>query len=540
MKQLITITFILFGFNAFTQLNLPLKFQNSETKWAELSWIEGNKIDDQWFEMRVPPIIVEDTMYVFMNYRGLFDNGVSVGYCGYTIKKLNKNTGEVYWETRRVYKEFLKRKALSQPTLKDGQLVVTLYDEAAKATIPGTPYLVGTEWNFCYPADIILDLQSGEIVDSNYVDKADSTVLHHWSITGASKQNGTTSSNIYIKDDGYTYRRYLTGQGAFQNSQLDLSGKLLLTDYIDFQGVYLLENLRYFDLIDGNKGAVMVSQSENWKNKEVIIGIFDSEMQLLEKYDITQHFQDTIGFCVGYRYDNGYFITESGIEDFGTKTLRLTYHMFDMKANLIDKITYTLRDGIDNGIMYGYFYPMADVINNRILLSRCRQDKITESTYYDLFASDGDTISLVKRTLVEGTKDHFRTEYASMMENGDILLYIQQFIWTGTGFGSDYPRFYSWVLLDGQKMNILSSVLDASNDININIYPNPSSHLINIDDATRFDQKASLTSISGHVQQLILHEGQIDVSTLTSGIYIIALTDATSGKIYRQRIIKID
>lgn len=534
MKQLITITFILFGFNAFTQLNLPLKFQNSETKWAELSWIEGNKIDDQWFEMRVPPIIVEDTMYVFMNYRGLFDNGVSVGYCGYTIKKLNKNTGEVYWETRRVYKEFLKRKALSQPSVVDGQLVVTIYDEAEQPLGPGT------EWNFCYPAEITLDLQSGEIVDSNYVDKINTFNSKLRSIAGITKQNGDNNPKIYKKNSLYDHIIYKAGAGFFEKTQINFDGVVLKIDSIEFDSKFLMENLRYFDLIDGNKGAVMVSQSENWKNKEVIIGIFDSEMQLLEKYDITQHFKDTIGFCVGYRYDNGYFITESGIEDFGTKTLRLTYHMFDMKANLIDKITYTLRDGIDNGIMYGYFYPMADVINNRILLSRCRQDKITESTYYDLFASEGDTISLVKRTLIEGTKDHFRTEYASMMENGDILLYIQQFIWTGTGFGSDYPRFYSWVLLDGQKMNILSSVLDASNDININIYPNPTSHLINIDDVTRFDQKVSLTSISGHVQQLILQEGQIDVSALTSGIYIIALTEATSGKIYRQKIIKID
>lgn len=540
MKYTIFTIILLVNFTAFAQLNLPLKFQDSEIKWAELSWIEGNRPEDQWFEMRVPPIIVEDTMYVFMNYRGLFDNGVSVGYCGYIIKKLNKNTGQVYWETTRVYKEFLNRKALSQPTLKDGQLVVTLYDEAAKATIPGTPYLVGTEWNFCYPADIILDLQSGEIVDSNYVDKADSTVLHHWSITGASKQNGTTSSNIYINDDGYTYRRYLTGQGAFQNSQLHLSGQLLLTDYIDFQGEYLLENLRYFDLNGGNKGVVMVSQSENWKNKEVIIGIFDSEMQLLDKYDITHHFKDTIGFCVGYRYDNGYFITESGIEDFGTKTLRLTYHMFDIKANLIDKITYTLRDGIDNGIMYGYFYPMADVINNRILLTRCRQDRITESTYYDIFTSDGDTINLLKRTLVEGVKDHFRTEYASMTENGDILMYMQQFIWTGTGFGSDYPRFYSWVMLDGKKMNILSSVIDEVNDKAVSIYPNPSSQIINIEEADKYNKNVVFTSISGHIRPLIIQDGQIDVSTLSTGLYIIALTDATSGKVYRQKIIKID
>jgi len=534
MKYAILTTFLFMNFSAYAQLNLPLKFQDSEIKWSELSWIEGNRIEDQWFEMRVPPMIIEDTMYVFMNYRGLFDNGVSVGYCGYAIKKLNKNTGEVFWETMRVYKEFLKRKALSQPTLKEGQLIVTLYDEAEQTLGPGT------EWNFCYPAHITLDLQSGEIVDSNYVDKADSTVVHHWSITGALKQNKTTSSNIYIKDDGYAYRRYIAEQGAFQNSRLDLSGKLKLTDYIGFQGKYLLENLRYFDLNDGNKGAVLVSESENWKNKEIIIGIFDEDMQLLEQFDITNHYKDTIGFCVGYRYDNGYFITESGIEDFGNKTLRLTYHMFDMNANFIDKITYTLRDGIDNGIRYGYFYPMADVINNRILLTRCRQDRITESTYYDIFTSDGDSINLLKRTLVEGIKDHFRTEYASMTESGDILLYIQQFIWTGTGFGSDYPRFYSWVMLDGQKMNILSSVKDELQDIAINIYPNPTSNYITIDNAAQYDNNVQLTSISGRMYNLIIQDSNIDVSTLPAGLYIVALTDTTSGKVYRQKIIKVD
>jgi len=218
----------------------------------------------------------------------------------------------------------------------------------------------------------------------------------------------------------------------------------------------------------------------------------------------------------------------------------LTYHMFDMNANFIDKITYTLRDGIDNGIRYGYFYPMADVINNRILLTRCRQDRITESTYYDIFTSDGDSINLLKRTLVEGIKDHFRTEYASMTESGDILLYIQQFIWTGTGFGNDYPRFYSWVMLDGQKMNILSSVKDELQDIAINIYPNPTSHYITIDNAAQYDNNVQLTSISGRMYNLIIQDSNIDVSTLPAGLYIIALTDTSSGKVYRQKIIKVD
>ena len=126
--------------------------------------------------------------------------------------------------------------------------------------------------------------------------------------------------------------------------------------------------------------------------------------------------------------------------------------MFDSDGNFLDRLDYTLRDGIDNAnIEYGWLRPMADVVNKRILLTHSRQNKMSESTFFELFASDGDTIKRVKRIEVEGSSDHFRTDMPLMMANGDILLYVAQFEWRKPG------PFFSWIMLDGAKMGIVSS-----------------------------------------------------------------------------------
>ncbi len=523
------------------QLNLPLQFTENESKWANLVWIDGNKKEDQWFEMRVPPIIIEDTIYTFMNYRGLFQTGPlagsSAGYCGYSIKKINKISGITYWETKRIYKDFLIRKALSQPNIADNKLNISLYVEAPKQFSPG-PYAPGTEWNFCYPGSIVLNLNSGEIIDSSYVNNPDSSEFL-LSIAGIASQNGDISPRIYINNKTYEHRINKVGEEFFEITKIDLNGKLFSRDSVYFLSKYLVEQTRYYELPDYKIAVIQISQSENWKNKELLLGHFDENLNLVSKIDLANHFTDTIGFCYSYRYDNGHFIIASGLENAEDKTLRLVFHMFDLKGNLIDSIRYTLRDGIDNGIVYGHFYPLIDIINNRILLSRCRQDTITEATYFDLFARDGDSIKLIKRILVKGINDHFRTEYATMMSNGDILMQIRQFIWSSTGFGGDYPRFYSWIMLDGQKMNIISQTNDKSyNENHLKLYPNPSNGIfkINVNNDEPKNMLVKIREINGKIvhYEKMLNE-HLDLSHLGEGLYIAEIV--ITGKSHFRKIV---
>ncbi|KXK36696.1 MAG: hypothetical protein UZ09_BCD002002404 [Bacteroidetes bacterium OLB9] len=73
------------------QQNLPLMFKNNPNNWSMLNWIEGSKKDNQKFKNRLPPLIVNDTIYLFSNYQGINEAGFTYGYNGFSIKKINKN-----------------------------------------------------------------------------------------------------------------------------------------------------------------------------------------------------------------------------------------------------------------------------------------------------------------------------------------------------------------------------------------------------------------------------------------------------------------
>lgn len=133
------------------QENLPLQFQDDIAKWSELSWINKNNKKDQIFENRIPPIITQDTIYTFENYIGKSSTGISISYAGYLIKKLNRVSGEKYWELARIYKDGSKRKAISYVNLVNNEVIVTLFDEAKSS---------GSDWLTSYPAHIVIDLST--------------------------------------------------------------------------------------------------------------------------------------------------------------------------------------------------------------------------------------------------------------------------------------------------------------------------------------------------------------------------------------------
>jgi hypothetical protein len=276
MNQLIhTVVFVVCCFWLKAQLHLPLHFENNEAKWTELSWIEGNVKEDQRLDMRVPPIIVEDTIYVFMNYiHGILENGRAYGYCGYSIKKLNIKTGYKYWETRRIYKEYLIRKAISQPLLHNDRLSVSLYDEAPQNLGPGT------NWDFCYPGHITINVSDGVIIDSNYVDKTSSSLMAVRGITSVLSQSGSQSPRIYLRPFGYEYRRYRPGLDYFEKYLIDFEGKSISLDTVYFKPKFEIENLRFYEMRDDSLRVVMVSQKQNWYEKEVIMAKFDKVMNL--------------------------------------------------------------------------------------------------------------------------------------------------------------------------------------------------------------------------------------------------------------------
>nr|MBP6236786.1 T9SS type A sorting domain-containing protein [Saprospiraceae bacterium] len=496
----------------YAQQNLPLKFQNEAVKWSELNWIEGNRKEDQIFQNRVPPIFIADTIYFFTNYCGVLESGISVGYSGYNIKKINKKTGEKYWEVLRTYKSFFNRKAISQPLLNKNKLAVTLYDEATDSG--------STDWYNCYPSHIIIDTQNGSIIDSNYIDSSNNALPKFQSIAGSQGQSIITNPRFYFTDTGYLQRELSTGELAIIDTKTDFKGVVTQRDTAKLTFKYFPEDFRFFDNTDGTLGALSISQSNNWDNREIKYLMYDKNLKLLKSIDLSNYFTDTITLLGLYRADQDYIITVTTFDDFATRIANYTYQLFDKYGNLVDKLIYYLRDGIDNGIEYGWLYPLTDVVNKRLLLTQSRQNKIAESTFYEIFASNGDSIQRIKRIEVDGISDHFRTQFATMMKDGDILLYIEQFAKNDPGA----PRWYNWTMFDGQEMNIINSTKDEqANSRKLKLYPNPTSGTITIN-GLEGEANVSIRNINSQI--LIKSKtisNQIDISVLRAGMYIIEI-----------------
>jgi hypothetical protein len=418
------------------QLNLPLKFQKDVAKWTNLVIApEENKVS-QNYENRVPPIIVDDTIYTFMNFRGLWDNGISSGYSGFIIKKIHKKTGNIFWEIQRINKKRLERFALSHATLNDGNINITVFDEAPTNAI--------SVWNDAYPSFIAVNRNTGVITDSINVNPQ-APLLRPAKFFLDNRENGIETLFTLTKEG---YRQIFNDyRSKYIARYWDFEGNFLKEDTFSSPHQYILEREKIFPIKDSLLASLISSQEDNYKKFEMLYTLYDQEFNIINKIDLSLHLRDSLTFAYAYRTNHDYIIIESGYQDFIRKETLLDYHLFDEDGNFVDQITYTLRDGIDNKIRYGHFYPLVDIINKRLLLTRSMQREFTESTRFEIFSSEGDSLQLINTIEVEGKRDHFKTLYGTMMENGDLLLYVQQFVFEQ---GENQKiLFFSWVLLDG-------------------------------------------------------------------------------------------
>lgn len=524
MKTKLTLTlFLLLHFVVYSQQNLPLKFKGDAVKWAELQWMDGNRTVDQYFEYRVPPIIVEDTIYLFNNYKGLFNNNISVGYCGYTIKKLNIKTGEKYWEVQRQYKEYLKRKVISQPAVKDGQLIVTLFDEAPPRFGPGT------DWDRFYPAHIAINRKTGIIVDSNYVDRSIPELAYF--IDNINPNNGR-NSQIYLNDTTYIIR-YYENRNLIDYSN-KLNGEILNVDSMHIALKYNSRQFRHYNLNNEYVYAISLRDSANFTKKEFLFNKYDQDLNLLKSVDFNASVElpDIVTSITSWPISSEYFIVSCNSQVANPLKYENRYFMFDGNGEYLDR-TGVVVNG-DPNIEYGWHRPLVDVLNKRLLFTRSQQDDKGSPTKYNVFVSDGDSLRSIHQLEVEGATDHFRTTYHQMLDNGDILLFIDQFDWADQNI-----RWFSWILLDGAKMSIVSSTKDEGLAKNKpNIYPNPTSGLLHLDQVED-GQSVDIYNMQGVlVDSKTTRLHPIDVTHLPQGMYIIELKSQRTSE--RFKLIKVD
>jgi len=253
-------------------------------------------------------------------------------------------------------------------------------------------------------------------------------------------------------------------------------------------------------------------------------------MNLVKTYDLTKYFQDTITAAGALIDRSGNILIETQFVDNVSQTWAFTYYLFDREGELIDKLNNTLRSGIDDTVAYFRLWPMVDKVNNRIILTESRQEAVNKSTFFSLYVSDKDSIKRLNKIEVVGIKDHFTTRYSTMLDNGDILMYIEQF----TDPSASGLRWFSWIMLDGAKMNIISSTKEEiTTRKRLIIFPNPATDYIILSGLT-FTSKISIYAADGRqIGSPVIHDDQIDVSQLTAGLYFLRVSDGANVSNYK-------
>ena len=507
------------------QLNLPLKFNEDVIKWSELSWMEGQNKKDQWLFLSSPPIVKEDTLYLFLNYyQKEFESGKNYGYCGYKIKKLNVKTGQKYWETTRLYKQRGNRKILSQPKFTGSNIEIPLYDEVFEN---------GTIWNECYPAHITLDRLTGNIIDSNYVDKTD-TQLPKLRSFGDAYFAGSTRPTLFKLENGYIHIR--SALGLFDRTLLNLEGKIIKKDSIKYPPYkYLQWDMIFKQVENDSLWVVMFNRAQNWADIQVLLSKYDKGMKLDTTFDLSRHFAKPYDSGGIFFTDNGYFDVGTNYFNLTTQTKKVHEYAFDINGRFVDSISYTLRPDTDATKRYLWLRPIVDRVNSRLLMTQSYQKNLTQSTFFEIYANDKDSTKIVSKLQVQGIKDHFRIDYATMLDNGDILIYIHQF--TDPTAAGD--RWHSLILMDGQKLNIISSTKDELiSKNNLKLYPNPTSEIVRIEN---LEAPASIiiSNINGQiVKQLNNVQSEVNISDLPSGMYIFDIRNKEISE--RHKIVKVE
>ncbi|MCZ2101642.1 MAG: T9SS type A sorting domain-containing protein [Chitinophagales bacterium] len=538
MKHILYLYFLLFSLSSVAQQNLPLKFQEDVVKWSELIWMDNVKENNQSIDygLVIPPIVDNDTIYLFNNYKGLYENNTSASLCGFVIKKLNRTTGQKYWEVQRNYTDYQlhpRRKSISVPELRsDGNLVVTLCDES-EPRLGRKSY-----WEYCYPAHMIIDGQKGIVIDSHFVDYADTSLTKFVSNTFLDPPS--TNARFYLKDSGYLFTSFdIRWEGPkFTNfinkALLDFNGKIIRRDTIDVFKEKGTNNFRYFDINKDSVGMIFVPSFYR-DSFSVKYSTFDRDFKILDSTYLSHHFVDTFSDMTIQYLSPTYFILATAIQDWDDLNFYMHNFLFNSQGKFIDKLNHTLRDGIDNGIIYGWLKPIADIINNRIILTHSRQNKKSESSFFELRVTDGDDNIVLKRIHVDGIRDHFRSQWLSMMDNGDILLLIEQ-------FNVNDPaalRWFSWIMLDGAKMGIVTKTKDTPATQNhLKLYPNPTTGIVTIETLDT-PAKVDIYDLNGSLVQSVHNVTlEVNIDNLPSGVYILNILNNQINE--RHKIIKIE
>lgn len=505
------------------QEEYTLEFDEIKTAWSIPLRLQEFPAKQQIFENKINPIVVEDTVYLFMHYKDRGLDRPSRGYCGYQVKKINRHTGETYWTHTDYSLEEYQRKQLSSVQLLQDRIKLSIFSEAEKNN--------ATEWKHAYPSTVILDRTTGDITERVDVDKTDTLAV----IIRPPVENPTNRGHRLLPTpDGYRYLRCIFTIRQFHTKDLDKQGRLTDERRVPYSAHLRYKNMRMYEIGDSLRATVGSIASTDYSEYGVMYALYDSEFNPVLEIDLANHIEGPVSNLVNMGQYGNYFLFHSSYWNRVDTTLRLDYHLFDLQGTLIDKVSHTLTAENDLGT-YLSIYPVMDEKKERILLLKVIKRDNNAQAYLNIFASQENKSKLIKTFHVSDTLECLRIEYGIAMPDGDLMLFIGKFIGKfGEESWIESPSKYGWIVIDGDDLESGSVVTDVS-DTRLTVYPNPTSGILHLD-----GEPADVhvhTTDGKLVYRTSTEQGRIDIRHLPQASYILKLH--TPSGIENHKIIKL-
>ena len=510
----LTVTTTIFG-----QLT-PISFDNANYNWVHVA-IDSTKIG-------VNGLDGKNHLFYFSNeeplrHKGYLYNSLVNGQnagSGAFIEKIDLETGKALWKS---FYDLTNSKENEYPsTLKisnQGKLQVVGYRNTVKNFIP-----IPGVWTKGLPVVREYDSNTGSLLQYDTLSK-DSEIATELFVS-FDRLKLYKEGNMFVQI--YYLGSAIDKKVMLKRDYYDLEGKLLFSNdfsfpYKDRFRVSLLRNT------DNDVFLVTASIDDSLGTSKVLLSRVTDSNELVFQVDVSNLALSYDAVYISRIYENRIEITsENFYNSFGNDvSLRLDY--YDFVGNHISnyEIPRTLKYSI-----------ISNLIDDKPLIAVCRPNNSQgEILFYGVNASN---VFGELKTLHINNSHAFVCQKMFNTEEKDIIMQgrYSSILSSGSVDRTNFENIViSFSLFD---LGLLTSVQDELKDIAINIYPNPTSHYITIDNAAQYDNNVQLTSISGRMYNLIIQDSNIDFSTLPAGLYIIALTDTSSGKVYRQKIIKVD
>ena len=523
-KIFILLLFLTFNIISKGQDNLPLKFKNYEPKWIDFIHLEHYPLNENnIYELQGNPKAIEDSLFLFYNI-------VNFGYNGIIIEKRNIKDGSLYWRFERDTIVEKARISLSRAYMNENNIELILSEEDKyldDSTVP--------DWAGSHPATMTLSRNEGNIVYEHYTNHLDSSNIVLKPFGDFNLGHSERSLKLLKTKNGYRQIYYLMTQKSYYITDVDSLGHLIKKDTLFLPSPYRVVSHKLYDMDDSTFFSVIISTSDEHITNdeiEIVYRKMDHNLNILKEVDITSQIPDMMKSANTFREDNGYFIIVSGFHAQDHSYSSLRYYLFNTEGVFKDKIIYTIRAGED--VEYGWLNPIVDIENERLILSLSRQDLPNTSTYFELFTSNGDQLDLMRRFEVEGTEDHFRVNYGTMLSSGDLLLYIAQFDWDANPM-YPYPiNWYSLMLMSKDDL-VSSKVVSNKPNADILLYPNPTIGKVNVKST---DELESINVFDNNAKILYYCKGnkELDLTSLPKGIYNVMI-EQKNGAIFVKRIV---